>query len=330
MAMAVSESDKVEDCHICIRGNFHNKGPKSPRGFLTALTPPPLQKAPQLAIGPKESGRRQLAAWLASPDNPQTARVMVNRIWHHLVGVGLVRTVDNFGITGETPSHPELLDHLALRFVAEGWSVKKLIREVMLSHAYQQASAGDAETTRRAAKVDPENRLLWHMNRHRLEAECIRDAMLAVSGNLDTAMGGPQVTKATIEREYRFEDTRRSVYTPIFRNKLLELFEVFDFANPNSCLGSRSASTVAPQALYLLNSPFVMDQARRTAQTLLAQPNLADAARLERAYRMALGRAPTEREAQLALAFLGQAPGAAGWERVCHALFACVDFRYVN
>jgi hypothetical protein len=201
---------------------------------------------------------------------------------------------------------------------------------MVLSHAYLQASAADAATARRAAKSDPENRLLWHMNRHRLEAECIRDAMLAVSGSLDPSMGGPRVTKATIERDYRFDDTRRSVYTPIFRNKLLELFEVFDFANPNSCLGCRSASTVAPQALYLMNSPFVMEQARRTAAALVAEPNLDDAARLERAYRMALGRVPTAREVQLARAFLAQTPDVAAWDGVCQALFACVDFRYVD
>jgi hypothetical protein len=247
------------------------------------------------------------------------------------MGAGLVRTVDNFGVTGEAPSHPELLDYLAVRFCAEGWSVKKLIREIMLTHAYQQASTADADTTRRAAKVDPENRLLWQMNRHRLEAECIRDAMLAVSGNLDRTMHGPMVTKATLERDYRFEDTRRSVYTPVFRNRLLELFEVFDFANPNSCLGSRTASTVAPQALYLMNSPFVMDQARKAAQTLVSLKDLDDTARLERIYRLTLGRLPSERERELALGFIAQSgPRDAGWERVCQALFACVDFRYVN
>jgi hypothetical protein len=144
-------------------------------------------------------------------------------------------------------------------------------------------------------------------------------------------MGGPMVTKGTLERDYRFEDTRRSVYTPVFRNKLLELFEVFDFANPNACLGNRNVSTVAPQALYLMNSPFVMDQARRMAQGMRALPGLDDAARLERAYRLALGRRPSEREKQLALAFLDEpGPREGAWERVCQALFACVDFRYVN
>jgi hypothetical protein len=330
MAMAVSDDSNVEDCHICIRGNVHNKGPIAPRGFLTALLPDTLQKSPALDIGPKQSGRLQLAAWLASPDNPLTARVAANRVWHHVFGSGIVRTVDNFGVTGEAPSHPELLDFLAQRFVEQGWSIKKLIRELMLTRAYQQASSGDMVTTQRAAKVDPENRLFWRMNRHRLEAECIRDAMLAVSGSLDPTMHGPLITKATLEREYRFEDARRSIYTPVLRNRLHELFEVFDFANPNACLGARSASTVAPQALYFMNSPFVMDQARRAAQ-LLAQTRLDDNGRLERLYRLALGRVPTARERELALTFLSQsAQRDAGWERVCQALFGCVDFRYVN
>src|SRR5262249_57960434 len=144
--------------------------------------------SPQISSS-KESGRRELAAWLASPDNPLTARVMVNRIWHHLFGAGLVRTVDNFGTVGERPSHPELLDYLALRFVRDGWSVKKMIRLLVLSRAYQMSSVGRAG----ASAVDPENRLLSHMNRRRLDAECLRDAMLCVSGRLDRTAGGPTV-----------------------------------------------------------------------------------------------------------------------------------------
>src|SRR5262249_5898659 len=224
-AMAVLEAEKVEDCHLCIRGNYHNRGPKVPRGFVTALLPPGSSPA----IPAKESGRRQLAARIASPDNPLTARVMVNRVWHHLFGAGLVRTVDNFGNTGEAPSHPELLDHLALQFIKDGWSVKKLIRQVMLSRVYQMSSAADSAEGR---KLDPENRLLWRANRRRLDAESIRDAMLTVSGTLDRTAGGPSIRPGTMaERDYRFEDTRRSVYTPVFRNRLLELFEAFDFAN---------------------------------------------------------------------------------------------------
>src|SRR5262249_53728479 len=200
---------------------------------------------------------------------------------------------------GEAPSHPELLDFLALRFVEQGWSVKKLIREIMLSHVYQQSS--DAA----AAAADPENRLLGRMNRRRLDAESIRDAILAVSGPLDLTAGGRTVTKTPLERNHKFEDTRRSVYTPVFRNRLLELFEVFDFADPNICMGRRTVSTVAPQALYLLNSPFVMDQARRAAVKALAVADLNDAGRGDRGYRGALGPVPTGRERPRGRYFLG-------------------------
>jgi hypothetical protein len=328
VAMAVKEADKIEDCHICIRGNTHNRGEQVPRGFLQVATigPPP-------AIPPRESGRRQLAEWLSRADNPLPARVMVNRVWHYLFGAGLVRTVDTFGVTGEPPSHPELLDYLALRFVQEGWSVKKLIREIMLSRTYQLSSAGQAA----ALAVDPENRLLWRRNRRRLDAEALRDAILAVSGQLDRTVGGPNLKKGNVnEYTYQFDDTRRSVYTPVLRNKLLELFEAFDFADPNLVGGRRNVSTVATQALYLMNSPFVLEQARHAAQAALAVPDLDDAGRVERAYRVALGRPPSEREWELALkAIAGEEAASpeqrlAAWERLYQVLLACVDFRYVN
>ena len=332
MAMAVSEG-KVEDCHLCIRGNFHNRGPIVPRGFLQAAMPATMDRT-KLAIPAKESGRKQLADWLASPENPLSARVMVNRLWHHVMGVGLVRSVDNFGLTGELPSHPELLDHLALRFIENGWSVKKMIREIVLSQAFQMSS-GDADpaTLKLAQKVDPENRLYWRMNRRRLEAEVLRDTILLLSGDLDPAKGGSLIKANTLEREYKFEDKRRSVYTPVFRNKLLELYEVFDFADPNISLGKRNVSTVSTQALYMMNSPFVMEQAGRAAQKLLAEPKLEDGARIDRAYRLALGRLPTPREKQLALEFLQTAPEAqraAAWGQLHQALFATMDFRYMN
>jgi hypothetical protein len=290
----------------------------------------------------KQSGRHELADWLASADNPLTARVFANRVWHHLFGAGIVRTMDNFGSTGELPSHPELLDYLAIRFMAEGWSVKKLIREIVLSHTFQQSSQGhrsggkDGGAKRQAGEmVDPENRLLWRYNRRRVDAETLRDTMLAVSGQLDRAIHGDNIKKGTtVERDYQFEDTRRSIYTPVFRNRLLELFEVFDFPDPNIVAGRRNISTVPTQALYLLNSPFVMTQARHTAERLLESEEMDDARRLDIAYRNALGRLPSERERQIALGYLRGAETseqrAAAWERLCQTLFACVDFRYVN
>src|SRR5262245_50958334 len=218
----------------------------------------------------------------------------------------------------------------------------------MLSRVYQQSSEFGIRNSELKAKnatlnselripnsVDPENRLLWRMNRRRLDAEAIRDSILMVSGGLDPAVGGPTMKPGTtVERDYRFDDARRSVYTPIFRNKLLELFEVFDFADPNISMGRRNTSTVATQALYFLNSPFVMDQARAAAKSVLAQPHLDDASRVERAYRLALGRLPTARERRLALAFVSAATTAderlGAWERFYQTLFACIDFRYVN
>ena len=339
MAMAVADSDKIIDMHVCIRGIVHNKGEIAPRGFLQVTYP----AAHAVRLAKNESGRRELAQWIASRDNPLTARVYVNRVWHHLFGAGLVRTVDNFGSTGELPSHPELLDYLAAQFSSPlppagegpgvrggfGWSTKKLIREIVLSRAFQMSSDPNAD----AMKSDPENRLFWRMNRQRLDAESIRDTILCVSGQLDRATMGNTMKKGTVaERDYVFADVRRSVYTPIFRNRLLELFEVFDFPDPNMVAGKRNVSTVPTQALYMMNSPFIMAQARHAA-TLSLKDNKKDAERIDDAYRKALGRQPTLRERELALAYVSvplpeQRVGA--WERFYQALFACVDFRYVN
>jgi hypothetical protein len=325
-AMGVVEAAKVGDTSVCIRGNLNNRGDRVPRGFLQVATTGPAPAMPA-----RQSGRRELAEWLASADNPLTARVMVNRVWHHLFGAGLVRTVDVFGSTGEPPSHPELLDHLALQFVRNGWSVKRLVRSIVLSRAYRMSTSGQSDA--RARDIDPDNRLLRQMNRKRLEAECLRDAMLVASGTLDRTAGGSTMKPGTAsEVGYVFDDARRSVYLPVFRNRLPELFEVFDFADPNVVLGRRNVSTVAPQALFLMNNPFVMAQAREAARRALAAPG-DDAGRLERAYRSALGRAPTGRERDVALRFVAAQEGAArqaAWEGVYHALFACIDFRYVN
>jgi hypothetical protein len=333
MAMCVCEAAQIEDCAICIRGNISTRGDKVPRGFLQVISPEVDAPGSPRILSTKESGRRELAAWLASADNPLTARVMVNRIWHQLFGAGLVRTVDNFGTVGERPSHPKLLDYLAVRFMQGGWSVKKVIRAIVLSRAYQMSSTGCGD----AVAVDPENCLLGHMNRRRLDAECLRDAMLAVGGQLDRTLGGPTIKKGTTsEIAYRFDDSRRAVYTPIFRNKLLELFEVFDFGDPNLVNGRRNVSTVATQALYMMNSPFVMEQARHAGRVLLDVPNLDDKARVDRAYRLALGRPPTPCERAIALKFVASsadrsaAERLTAWGRFYQALFACIDFRYVK
>jgi hypothetical protein len=324
MAITVQEEKQIKDTPVHIRGSVHNLGEMAPRGFLQVAT-----RGTMPAMPANQSGRRQLGEWLASKDNPLTARVIVNRTWHWLFGVGLVRTTDNFGTTGELPSNPELLDHLAVRFVEDGWSMKKLIRQIVLSHTYRQsATAAPA-----ALAADPENRLVGRMNRRRLDAECLRDTILSVSGKLQRDMGGPTFA-ATLNADYGYKhtDTRRSVYAPVFRNALPEFFEVFDFADPSVCTGRRNSSTVAPQALFLMNHPFVLEQARHAANALRSEAGLDDAARVTRAYRLALGRSPTEAEQRIALRFIVNQPENTekAWAQFYQALFASLDFRYVN
>jgi hypothetical protein len=325
MAVRDGDADEVTDTQIRVRGVEKQRGDTVPRGFLqvTLSTKPTLPE--------KQSGRAQLADWIASGDNPLTARVFVNRVWAWLFGTGLVRTVDNFGTTGEKPSHPELLDYLATHFVAEGWSLKKLVREIMLSHTWQLAAA-------KSNAADLENRLFMHANRRRLDAEQIRDTILAVSGELRLDYLGPNIAGAgdidannfsaqNIEYGYVYTDVRRSVYTPAFRNKRLELFEAFDFGDINASIGQRNVSTVAPQALFFLNHPFVVEQARAAAERTLALP---EEQRLDSAFRRTLGRAPSSAEREKCVKFLGTAPSLETWAQIHQTLFACVDFRYVE
>ncbi|MGE3315083.1 MAG: PSD1 and planctomycete cytochrome C domain-containing protein [Planctomycetaceae bacterium] len=335
-AMAVREATKIEDETIRIRGNVHSKGAVVPRGFLQVAT----VGTPRVP-SKKESGRRELAAWLVDRTNPLTARVFANRVWHHLFGTGLVRTVDNFGSAGERPSHPELLDHLAGEAVRNQWSTQRLVREIVLSRAYAQSYAENPQ----AVAIDPENRLLWRANRKRIAAESLRDAMLVASARLDTTIGGPTIRglarskkdEPSKEYDYVFDDVRRSVYTPVLRNRLPEIFEAFDFSDPNQPVGARNASTTASQALVLMNGGFVIEQARHAGKNLAAIPELSDIERIEIAYRTTLGRSPNDRERKAIGDALTRAaatsPAAAAserWERLYQALFASVEFRYLE
>lgn len=332
-AMSVKEGTEIEDCAIHIRGSIRNLGEKAPRGFLSVA-----HNDPTLVIGSKESGRRELAAWITSEKNPLTSRVLTNRIWMWLFGEGLVRTVDNFGITGELPSHPELLDRLALDFMNDGWSLKRTVKRYVMSRTYRMKSMSPTVT-------DPDNRLLGHQNRRRMDAESIRDTMLVVSGAIDLQFGGSTARASAIDQntdvaqnlEYNFvfTDTRRSVYTPAFRNKRLELFEAFDFANINQTIGKRNTSTIAPQALFFLNHPFVIEQSKKAAERLV-QRNESDDQLITLAYRQTLGRMPSERERTLAQSFV-QTSGSdtpqvrqENWAQLIQCLFASVDFRYLN
>lgn len=322
-ALRERTGEGMGDIRIHVRGSPHTLGEVAPRGFLSVV---PVKNPP--AVPEKQSGRLELGLWLASRDNPLPARLTANRVWHWLFGAGIVRTTDNFGTTGELPSHPELLDYLATRLVSERWSIKSLIRQVVLSRTYQMAVTGEG-----GAQVDPENRLVWKQNRRRLDAECLRDAMLAMSGQLKIEYTPGQTFKAGLASDfsYKVADNRRSVYLPAFRNSIPEIFEAFDFADPSVGTGRRNVSTVAPQALFMLNHPWVAEQAGHAADRLLADSSgLDDAARLRRVYRLAVGREPTGGEQRIALEFIGKEGKREAWMQVIQAVFGSVDFRYLD
>lgn len=318
VTMAVSESKTPKDGRVHIRGQVRNKGPAVPRGFISVA----MKQGAVVDIADGSSGRLELANWIADSENPITSRVMVNRVWKYLLGEGIVRTTDNFGKTGELPSHPELLDYLSLRFVNHNWSVKKLIREIVLSRTYQLASS-------RYHKLDPENSLFGRANRKRLEAECIRDTVLLVSGQLDSTRGGLTIQKpGKYDLNYQFNSVKRSVYVPWFRNSILDIFEVFDVANPNLVTGKRTTTNLPTQALYLMNSEFITDHSRLTAQRLIKE-----GATIDRATTLLLGRPATESE-QLSLTdFLYRFPPEQqedAWTQICQTLFSCIDFRFLD
>jgi hypothetical protein len=339
-AMAVGEGT-VQDLRVHKRGSHLTLGDTSPRGFLAAIGAPTGETP-----GTNGSGRLELARWMAQPGHPLTARVMVNRIWQGHFGEGLVRSPDNFGRLGETPTHPELLDWLAARFVDSGGSVKAMHRLIMTSAAYQQASTGPE------AAQDPEDKLWGHFRRRRLEAEAIRDAILAVAGGLDPGMGGSTLT--TRDREYVtgtaskvevsiYDSPRRSVYLPIIRSALYDVFQVFDFADPSVSNGHRDQTTVAPQALFMLNSRLVAREARRLATTLLAEGRDNDANRMEALYQRAYGRSATPLEVSSGLRHLESYAAAraragskedesrlAAWQSLCRAVFAANEFIYLD
>jgi hypothetical protein len=320
------EKAKPTDLKIHIRGSIDNLGASAPRGVLQVANYGP---APKMPTG--SSGRLELANWIVDPVNPLTSRVMANRVWHWLIGAGLVRTVDNFGTTGESPSHPELLDHLAVQFVQQGWSVKKLIRTIVLSRTYRLSS------TRGEQQEDPENRLLAHMNRRRLDAESLRDTILVVGGTLKFEMGGATFS-ASLKKDvgFQFQAPRRSVYVPVFRSSLPELFEVFDFANPSMVTGRRDVSTVAPQALFMMNHPFVRTQAGLTAERLLSESQLTTANRIDHAYLQILGRHATEAEVSLSQQFLKSVTDTTengqveAWTQMVQSMFSTIEFRYIR
>jgi hypothetical protein len=355
-AMGATEREQPEDCRIHIRGETALLGDKVPRGFVRVLDAPRVS-----APGPGGSGRLELAEWLTHRDNPLTARVYVNRVWSHLFGRGLVTTPDDFGVTGAAPSHPELLDHLAVEFMEHGWSTKWLVRSLVLSRAYRMDSVGTAGSRER----DPDNRWVARMRPRAADAEVIHDSMLAAAGWLDRNRPKepffaafhayrdaelfsfkPFVTKANLV------STHRAVYLPVIRGVLPEGLELFEFASPDRPVAERNASILPTQALYLMNNPRVTEMAVATARRSAGEGDrsVGAAGRVTWLFRTVLGRTPRAHEVERVLGFVGGQTGAGGlvgraegasdategqgveerWADFCQMLFASVEHRLIR
>ena len=346
-AMAMRDAEKPADCAIRIRGDWKRSGQVVPRG-----APSLFKLAGSRKIDPKSSGRVELAEWIADPQNPLTARVAVNRIWMHLFGQGLVTTPDNFGNLGDKPSHPELLDYLAAEFIRDGWSTKRFIRRLMLTRTFRLA----VDDRSQLAAIDPDNRLFGRRVVERLEAEAIRDAMLAAAGTLDTAQpAGSQIMKAAVDSANSIQSPPpgeldrnvRSIYLTLIRASVPEMLTLFDFPDPTLPAAKRERRTMPTQALYLMNSPVVVAQAKKLAERVLNDKALTtDQACIDRAYVLCFGRPAKAAEHERTLAYLQATPPAAGpvatkapatpadpkleaWTSFCQTLFAAAEFRYV-
>ncbi len=350
-SMGVGEQTILSSLPIHIRGSHLNLGKPVAREFPEVMRTSTVR--PVLPAG--QSGRLELVRWMSSTQHPLSARVFVNRVWSWHFGRGIVGTTENFGRLGDRPSHPELLDWLAHRFMASGWSVKDQHRLILSSNTYQMASIHPAEKRHAVAAtgpadVDPENLLLWKFRLQRLEAEQIRDSVLAVSDRLDTSIGGKTVPlrnrqfvfNHTSVDHTKYDSLRRAMYLPVIRNNLYSLFAQFDFPDPTMPTGHRASTVVAPQALLMMNSDLVMDSASSMASTLLER-GMDDIERVEMAYERTVGRLPSEDEIQRAIAFIGeltsQSIGATGvdetgrqqaWAVFCQSLFASNEFIYVR
>lgn len=343
-AMIPADIDEPGDESIRLAGQFDRLGDVVPRGGLKVLT----DNQP-IAIPAKESGRIAFGRWLTDSDSRAShlvARVQANRIWHHLMGVGLVRTVDNFGRTGEPPTHPELLDYLARELIDSGWSVKTLVRKIVLSNTFRKSSPFDNVNY----SIDPDNRYLWRAHRRRLDPESFRDAMLTAAGTLDwkpvdstVDYLGDQATAVGANKVRRRTDfSCRSVYLPVIRNDLPEIFQVFDFTDPQSTTGARSKTIVPTQGLFLLNDTMVMDAAEQTARRILADiASNDDDAKIDSMFKRILNATATESERESMRIFLKQGsdqptPDSPGNQELralaiaCHALFASSRFQFLE
>jgi len=338
--MGVADGTITRALPIHIRGSYLTLGKPVERGFpavmRTSLAKPVMPA--------KQSGRLELARWMASTEHPLTARVMVNRLWRWHFGQGIVSTTENFGLLGDKPSHPALLDWLARTFMENGWSIKDMHRLLMTSAAYQQASSVSHSMADRADPrlTDPENRLLWRANVQRLEAEQIRDAMLAVSGWLNPEIGGKTIPLRNREFVFNhtskdsttYESARRALYLPVIRNNLYDMLEQFDYPDPTMPTGSRNSTVVAPQALIMLNSPVVWQSAEKLAARL--QPAASDEQRVRQLFDLLFARPPTDQEQKRFLALLHdpdmpyQGKSVSGWAVACQALLSANEFVYLR
>jgi hypothetical protein len=335
MACAVQEGQPVQQ-KVFVRGDYNSPGPDAPKAF-----PVVMMRGEQPVIT-KGSGRLELADWLARPDHPLTARVMVNRIWNWNFGEGIVRTPDNFGKMGERPTHPELLDYLATEFVRGGWSVKKIQRMILLSNTYQMSTA----ISDQAMETDPENRLYSRFPRRRLSVEEIRDGLLAIDGSLDYTEGGTLQKGTGTDGEnssgrlsLRPETSkRRLVYLPLRRANLPTLLNLFDFGDATTTSGKRALTTVAPQALFMMNSDFVTERAKSLAQEVAAKYSADTAARVRSLYLRVLNRPPAPDELDIALSyvnsfttkFAGKRTESDAWFSFARVLIASNEFIYLD
>lgn len=338
LAMGTLDHDEIKNSPLYERGD-----PARPKGEIPRAIPAALRFEGHKSIPPDQSGRLQIAHWLTSPKNPITPRVFVNRVWSHLIGAGLVNSVDNFGSTGDLPSHPELLDHLATRLTEGGWSLKKLVRQIILSRTYRQSSKFRLD----AFEKDPDNRLVWRAAKRRLPAEAIRDAMLVASGEIDLARpDGSLVGRVIGDKPVSLIglDTRlpkdldgakqRSVYLPIIRDRLPDVLELFDFAEPSLVTGEREITNVPTQALYLMNSTFVMERAAAFAKRIEQDASLPDE-QVNLAFRLCFARDPLPEEAVRVGKFLRQpvktkSESFGVLEAFCQAMLSTAEFRNLD
>lgn len=355
-AMGLRPRQAAGDLPIHIRGSIHTLGPLAPRGALQILSPHDAGTSstdsqtsglgtPPLQIAAGSCGRLELAHWIANDANPLTTRVLVNRIWLWVMGQGLVRTPDNFGTTGDLPTHPELLDWLTARFVQDQWSIKRLVKRIVMSATYRQSSRLPAQGDSHWS-IDPDNRLLWRSDRKPLSSEAIRDGVLAISGELDSTLYGSRIRPGTTnDYEYAHDPRARSIYLPAFRNSIPEILAAFNFTDPNTVTGQRDRGIIAQQGLLIFNHPWFADRAAAAARRNLQEVQGDLAVRIDHAFLQTLARRATATELDAAVAYCqvmlppaGDAAAATARDialrtaltELYHGLFATAEFRQLD